>query len=224
MSTFLVIESSIFQEAKVIKNDSNKAVFKMVMQTADEVNQNKRYYGLDVLKEAMKNCDTRMKRRSFLGELDHPCPSGNGVFDGVRQTSVQLKEASHLIRDYEFNGNNLIGELETTSTPNGFTLLGLLKDKCGIGLSMRGMAELDRQPKMNIVKSPLYIVTFDSVSMPSHKTATVDFNNLRFESLNVIQENHNCNTICTPDGQCFLMDYFDKLVETKMITFLDRWI
>ena len=220
----IIIESPIFQEAKIVHNkDPKKAIFKMTMQTANDVNQNKRMYEKHVLAEGMKNNDERIKRRAMTGELDHPVPQGNEAYDGVRQTTVQLKEASHLIRDYGWNGNHLVGELETTSTPNGAILLGLLKDRVGLGLSMRGLGELERRPDgVNVVKAPLYIITFDSVSLPSHKSAVVDFNECRFESLNLIQE--SCGTICTPDGTCYLPNYFDKLVESKVIKFFDRWI
>lgn len=221
MSNF-IIEGAIFQEAQIIKSDPKKAIFRMTMQTADEINQNRRMYPKTVLGDAMNQCKERMARRAMLGELDHPVPSGNESYDGVRQTTVQLKEASHIIRDYEFKGNHLIGELETASTPNGQIFLGLLKDRSGVGLSMRGMAELERRNEVNVVKAPLYIITFDAVSLPSHRSAVVDFNEMRFESLNLIQE--SCGTICTPNGQCFLPDYFDKLVESKVIKFFDRWV
>jgi hypothetical protein len=219
MSNF-IIEQAIFQEADTVKIDPKKAVFRMVMQTVDEVNQNKRIYPRRVLSEAMDQCSSRMKRRAFFGELDHPCPQGNDEFDTIRQTTVMLKEVSHIIRDYEFRGNKVIGEIETTSTPNGQILLGLLRDHAGVGLSMRGLAELDRKVEYNEVKSPLTIISFDSVSLPSHSAAVVDFNEMKFES-HLIQE--SAGLICI-DGKCFLPEYFDKLVERKIITFFDRWV
>jgi len=214
-------EQAIFQEAKVVRQEPGKAIFRMVMQTANEVNQNKRFYPMKVLGEAMDNTEERMNRRAFLGELDHPFPGGNESFDQVRQTTVSLKEVSHLVRSYQFEGNKLIGELETTSTPNGSILLGLLKDKSGIGLSMRGMAELDRKPDFNEVKGPLMIICFDGVSLPSHKAAVVDFNEMRFESKMIMEQ--KSGVICA-GNKCFLPNYFDKLVESNMITFFDRWV
>jgi hypothetical protein len=222
MSKF-IIESSIFQEAEIIKSTPSKAIYRMVMQTCDEVNQNKRLYPRAVLEEGMANTKERLYRRSLLGELDHPVPTGNETFDGIRQTTVQLKEVCHLIRDYQFEGNKLIGELETVGTEQGRNLFALLKDKITVGLSMRGLAELDHENGVNIVKSPLYIITFDTVTLPSHKSALVDFNEMRFESLNVIHES-SCGVICTPNGQCYLPNYFDKLVETKVIKFFEKWV
>lgn len=217
----LIIESSIFSEAKIMKETPSKAIFRCPIQSVDEINQNRRMYPSSVLQEGMTNCEERMKRRAFYSELDHPIPSGVEQVDGIRQTTVSLKEVSHIVRGYDFNGNYLVGEMETTSTPNGGILLGLLRDRTGVGFSMRGLAELDRQPEYNVVKSPLTIIAFDAVSMPSHKSAVVDFNEMKFESEMLFES--PSGMICI-NGKCFLPNYFDKLVETKMIQFFDRWV
>lgn len=220
----LIMEGAIFQEAEIIKSEPNRARFRMVLQDADTPNQNKRIYEKMVLSEAMTSAKPRITSKAFGGELDHPLLSGNEQHDGIRQTTLMLKELSHYIVDYDWKGKQLVGELETATTPNGKILLSLLRDKMGLGVSMRGMAELDRRGGFNYVKAPLYIISYDAVSLPSHKSAVVDFSEMHFESLNVLKESCNNKTICTPDGICYLSDYFDKLVESKMIKFLDRWI
>lgn len=217
----LIIEQSIFSEAKMLKETPTKAIFRCPIQTVDEVNQNNRMYPSDVLNEGMGNCQDRMKRRAFYSELDHPLPSGNEQIDGIRQTTVSLEKVSHIIRDYEFRNNMLMGEMETTSTPNGGILLGLLKDKTGVGFSMRGLAELERLPNHNVVKSPLTVIAFDAVSMPSHKSAVVDFNEMKFEQSMLFEQK---NGVVCVNGRCFMPDYFDKLIETKAINFYDRWV
>jgi len=181
MSSKLIIEQSVFSEAKMIKETPSKAIFRCPIQSVDEVNQNNRMYPRGVLKEGMSNCEGRIKRRAFYSELDHPLPTGNEQIDGIRQTTVSLEKVSHIVREFDFTGNHLVGEMETTSTPNGGILLGLLKDRTGVGFSMRGLAELERLQDHNVVKSPLTIIAFDAVSMPSHKSAVVDFNEMKFE-------------------------------------------
>lgn len=215
-----IIEQAIFQEAEVIKSSPNKAFFRMILQTVDEKNQNKRIYPSSVVMEALKECRPRMERRSFYGELDHPFPMGNDEYDGVRQTTVALKEASHIVREYELDGNKVIGELETLRTDNGRTLLGLLHDKTGVGISMRGMAELEKRADASIVKSPLTIICYDAVSLPSHSSAIVNFSEMRFES-SILRETKDLVCIY---GVCFLPNYFDKLVEKKIIKFCKKWI
>jgi hypothetical protein len=217
----LIIEHSLFSEAKIIKSTPSKAIFRCPIQSVDEVNQNNRLYPSGVLQESMGNCRSRMERRAFYSELDHPLPTTNEQIDGIRQTTVSLKEVSHIIRDYDFKGTHLIGEMETTSTPNGNILFGLLKDKTGVGFSMRGLAELERLPDHSVVKSPLTIIAFDAVSAPSHKSAVVDFNEMKFESHMLFES--ASGLVCLGD-RCFMPNYFDKLIETKMINFFTRWI
>jgi len=218
MSSF-ILENAIIQEAKIVKETPGKAIFRCTIQTADDVNANKRMYPRMVLEGGMQGCGTRMRSRAFLSELDHPIPQG-GQFDQIRQTTVQLKEVSHIIRSYDWQGNHLVGEMETTSTPNGAILCGLLRDKSGIGFSMRGLAELERLQEYNMVKGPLTIIAFDAVSQPSHKAAVVNFNEMQFESSMLTEQ---AGMVCV-DGKCFLPDYFDKLVESKVVSFFDTWV
>lgn len=220
MSSLIIESSALLSEAQIVKQTPTKAIFRCPIQTVDEINQNRRLYPSGVLKEGMGNCDGRMKRRAFYSELDHPWPGPTERYDGIRQTTVSLEKVSHILRDYEFRNNHLIGEMETTSTPNGQILFGLLRDKTGVGFSMRGLAELERKADYNEVRSPLTIIAFDAVSSPSHKSAVVDFNEMKFES-HMLTESKSM--ICI-DGKCFLPEYFDKLVENKVITFFDRWI
>ena len=213
-------ESAIYQEASIVKSSPNKAIFRCILQTADDLNQNHRIYPMGVLRNGMEECRGRINSRAAFGELDHPLGTGNDQFDAQRQTTVQLDRVSHILRDYEFKGNQLIGELETTSTPCGKILLGLINDKAGVGFSMRGLAELERQQDHSIVRDPLTIISHDAVSRPSHVASVINFNEMRFES-NLLTE--QSGLVCI-NGQCFLPDYFDKLVESKVIKFLARWV
>lgn len=219
----LIIENSILQEPIIKKIDYKKAIFRMVMQTVDEVNKNRRLYPRSVLQNSMKDIDGRIKSRSFTGEMDHPFPTGHTEVDAIRQSTVAFKDVSHLVRDYEFQNNKLMGELETLDTIYGRQLLGLLKDKVGVGLSMRGMAELEKKENMNVVTDPLLIISFDSVSTPSHTSAIVNFSEMRFESISILNESSCGTTICTSDGKCYLSNYFDKLIESHIIKFEKKW-
>jgi len=227
-----IIESPILQEAEIVKTLKNKSLFRCVIQTCDEPNRNKRVYPKSVLSQGMNDCRERMKVRAFMSELDHPIPSGNRQFDAVRQTSVMLDNTSHIITNYQFEGKKLMAEMETTLTEQGYKLNGLLRDKIGLGFSMRGMGDVQFINGYNTVKGPLTIVAYDAVSRPSHQAAVVDFKQMRFES----EELENINTVLTEsvseckDGlicvgdQCYLPNYFDKLVETQMIKFYGKWL
>lgn len=217
-----ISERAIYHEAEIVKASPTKAIFRMTLQTCNEVNQNKRLYPKKVLVDAMSNAKERIQKK-LGGELDHPLVQGNEAFDGVRQTTVLLKEISHYIRDYEFQGNLLVGECETASTVNGRNLLGIITDKCVVGMSMRGMAGLEDENGIKVVQDPLYIITFDAVSLPSHKGATIRLDEVKFESKSLLTESCNSKVICC-GGVCYMSDYFDKLVENKIIRFFDRWV
>jgi len=90
-----------------------------------------------------------------------------------------------------------------------------------VGFSMRGMAELKMKHGYNEVQSPIIIIAFDSVSSPSHKSAVVNFNEMKFEQ-NMLYE--SANGIVCVNGRCFMPEYIDKLIETKVITFFQRWV
>jgi hypothetical protein len=217
----LIIEQSIFSEANIVKQSPTRAIFRCPIQTADEVNQNGRVYPGSVLGEGMEKCRPRMEKRAFYSELDHPLPSGNQQVDGIRQTTVALSNSSHIIRSYDMKGNVLVGEMETLTTDAGRQLFALLRDKTGVGFSMRGLAELERLQDHNVVKAPLTIIAFDAVSMPSHRAAVVDFNEMKFEHEALLET--ASGMVCV-NGKCFLPDYFDRLVESRIIQFFDRWI
>jgi len=234
---YFLAESPIIQEIDIKKHTPGKAIFRMAVQDADSKNRNNRIYPKRVLENAINDCMDIVRSRSFYGELDHPLPSKDEEFNDVRQTTVLLKETSHIIRDFDWKGNVLYGEFETLSTNRGKDLLALILDKTSVGVSMRGLAELERKNDVSIVKDPLIIICYDMVSRPSHEAAVIDEKQISFESLfnkrsksGILYEDFlnvkekESGLICLSDGRCFLPDYFDKLIETKMIKFFKRWV
>ena len=81
-------EGAIYQEAQNVKNLPGKAIFKMVLQDADTINQNRRKYPRAVLESGMESTRSRMKRKAFFGELDHPFITNDEAFNSQRQTTV----------------------------------------------------------------------------------------------------------------------------------------
>lgn len=221
---YFLQEQSILQEADIKHTEPGKAIFRMVIQTADDENRNRRIYPRNVLENAIGECRGMMSGRNFYGELDHPLMLSDQVFNEQRQTTVLLKEVSHIIRDCEWQGNLLVGEFETLSTPNGNIALGLIKDKTTVGTSMRGLAELEKHKDYNVVKDPLTIITYDLVSRPSHQSAVIDEKAVTYEQIDLIKESANNRLVCTPDGKCYLADHFDKLVESNVINFFNKWV
>lgn len=223
MSNF-IIESAILQEAqnfKMIK--PNKARYRMIVQTIDEENMNHRIYPGQVLIEGLKKLKDKIEKRSWLGEYNHPLPTGNQQFDAVRQSQVDLERVSHVITGYEVRGKQIVAEIETTMNHYGQELLSLLKDKITIGKSLRAMAEVERNPRTGLqtVKAPIHVITYDTVSSPSHTAAVVNFNEMTFESRMICEQ--ESGLVCI-GNRCYTANYFDKLIETEQIRFFERWV
>lgn len=152
-----------FREGK-----SYKVKFRACLQTVDEVNSNKRLYRKEDLVEALSNVSDKIKKRMFLGELDHPIED-----DQKRQVVVLLKNASHLVTRIDVDGREVIGICETLTTPSGQILTSLIKDKVPIGFSLRALGNVEFKDGVSVVKKPIFIITYDAVSNPSHREAIV---------------------------------------------------
>jgi hypothetical protein len=213
----IIIESAVFaQPEKVKKYTDGKVIFEAYLQEADTKNQNKRIYPQKVLNEAMNKINEKIARRAFVGELDHPISE-----DQVRQTTVMYKEVSHIIREWGWDGTLIRGVVETTPySPNGKTLSGLILDRVPVGFSLRGLADVEDKSSFQEVLSPLIIISYDSVSEPSHNTATIQ--EIRNEHVVHIM-NESKQLIRCSNGKCYLPNYFDELIEKRILKLSSRY-
>ena len=165
-------DTEIRTVAQNIKKWKHKPYIQMecILQTAGDINRNRRTYSKETLQESIDKIMSRVRSKEFLGELDHPISKNPS-----RQLTVLYKEASHLIKDLGWNGNSLVGVLETLDTPNGRILKSLAEQGVPVGFSYRGMGDLrpflENGKQAFSVVGPLHTVTWDSVSFPSHATA-----------------------------------------------------
>ena len=207
----VIIEASVFAPPeKVKKYTDGKVIFEAYLQEADIRNQNKRFYPKRVLDASMKKIDDKIRRRAFLGELDHPITD-----DQIRQTTVMYQSVSHIIREWGWDGPFIRGVVETTPySDNGKLLSGLVYDRVPVGFSLRGLADLEDHGSYQRVLDPLIIIAFDSVSEPSHTKATIQ--EIRNESVvRIIKESRNL--VHCSNGKCYLTDYFDELIERQIL-------
>jgi len=223
---------------KKIKKSKEKIRFECVLQTCDVKNRNGRMYPKSVLDESIQQVMPRVKNGSFLGELDHPIDN-----NPVRQVTVRYHDAGHRILEMGWEGNKLVGVLESLRTPNGTILMNLAEDGIPIGFSYRGMGDAEKTEDSNgimqVIKSPLMTITYDSVTFPSHEGAhlikiTENVNSTLTEhvSLNACKPKSLIETsilfeddiyeengmVCTSEGICFLPDAFDVLVQRRILS------
>lgn len=228
---------------KMTKTKNNNLRFTATIQTADDVNRNKRRYRKSVLEEGIQSIRPRLQEGSFLGQLDHPISN-----DPVIQTTVLYKEASHRFLEMGWEGNKLIAVVETLRTPNGTILRNLAEDGLPVGFSFRGMGDVrsvnENGYQIMEVQGPIHCVTWDAVSYPSHAEATLI--KITESVVRQIHETvgigcrsltesmapivHDVSTIkehdgmiCTESGICYLPSQFDQLVEQRVIDLVDKF-
>ncbi len=217
--------------------------FEACIQTAGDINRNKRRYSRPLLGESVDRIMPRVHDGSFVGEMDHPVDT-----NPVRQTTCLYKECSHRFVEMGWDGNKLIAVVECLRTPNGNILRNLAEDGIPVGFSFRGMGDLrmvnEGGKQVNEVVGPLHTVTWDAVSYPSHAQATmikitegvvrqihsnvgIGCQSLSESMSCIIHDANNINEnddlICTSEGVCYLPNQFDKLVEQRVITLVSKF-
>jgi hypothetical protein len=93
----------------------SKLIFKTKLQTAEEVNANRRYYSKETCANIVEGLSAQAKSRSLFQEIDHPMAVGSENDQKRRALTVQLSNCGSLLRDIWVDGNNIIGEVETLS-------------------------------------------------------------------------------------------------------------
>ena len=129
-----------------------------VMQRAKAENQNGRVYKKEILmREATKYVEEFVKRGNAFGELDHP-----------ESPIVSLKNASHVVKDLWWKGDDLMGKVELLNTPSGNIVKEIIKAGHTIGISSRGTGSVNQTNEGHLeVQSDFELVCWDFVSNPS---------------------------------------------------------
>lgn len=248
---FLMNESPGFSfiPKKLEKTRNGNLRFEACLQTVGTVNRNRRLYTKGLLDEGIQSVRSRIDDGSFLGELDHPVST-----DPVRQFTVLYQCVSHRIRDAGWDGDRLMGVVETVSTSKGRDLRGLITDDIPVGFSFRGMGDLksikEAGQEYQQVVGPLQVISWDSVSYPSHEGAyitkvmegsqpksaevydpleiTEEVRKSLYESVGVILHEKNGiketdGVICTKEGICYIPGDFDQLIQKRIIKLVDKF-
>ena len=142
------------------ESKSKPGVFEVegVMQRASAENQNGRVYKKEILvREAKKYVDEFVKRGNAFGELDHP-----------ESPVVSLKNASHIVKELWWDGDDLKGRVELLNTPAGNIVKEIIKAGHTIGISSRGTGSVQQTNEGTLEVQPDFeLVCWDFVSNPS---------------------------------------------------------
>lgn len=129
-----------------------------VMQRAKHENQNGRVYKKEILeREADKYVKEFVERGNAFGELDHP-----------ESPVVSLKNASHIVKELYWKGDDLMGKVELLNTPAGNIVKEIIKAGHTIGISSRGTGSVNQTNEGTLEVQPDFeLVCWDFVSNPS---------------------------------------------------------
>lgn len=136
--------------------NGGKIIMKGILQKADTLNQNGRIYPLPILEREVRNYQKFIRENRALGECDHPDSS-----------VVELKNASHIIREAYIDGKTCYGTVELLDTPAGQILQRLVEANVTLGISSRGVGTTKRDGDYQVVQDDFQLICWDFVSEPS---------------------------------------------------------
>jgi hypothetical protein len=160
-----VCQDLLTEEEKRDMRENGAVYLSGVMQRCDEKNGNGRVYPGQILRREVKNYMNVVKENRACGELDHP-----------EDSVVNLKNASHMVTDLWWDGNDLYGKIKVLSTPAGKILQALINDKVKLGISSRGLGSVSQAPEGTMVDDDFQLICFDIVSEPSTQGAFMMMN------------------------------------------------
>ena len=144
----------------ITESKTKPGVFEVtgVMQRAGAKNQNGRVYDKKVLLREVNNyMENFVKVGNAYGELDHP-----------ESAIVSLKNASHVVKDLWWDGDDLCGRVELLNTPSGNIVKEIIKGGHTIGISSRGTGSVKPTNEGHLeVQDDFEFVCWDFVSNPS---------------------------------------------------------
>lgn len=140
--------------------NGGKLLMKGILQKADTLNQNGRVYPLEILDREVRNYQKFIKENRALGECDHPDSS-----------VVELKNASHIVREAYMQEGVCYGTVELLDTPSGKILQSLVESGVTLGISSRGVGSTRRDGDYDVVQDDFQLICWDFVSEPSTPNA-----------------------------------------------------
>ena len=142
------------------ESKSRPGVFEVegIMQRASAQNQNGRVYKKEILeRETKRYIEEFVNNGNAFGELDHP-----------DKPIVELKNASHIVKELWWQGDDLMGKVELLNTPAGNIVKEIIKAGHTIGISSRGTGSVQQTNEGTLEVQPDFeLVCWDFVSNPS---------------------------------------------------------
>jgi hypothetical protein len=149
---------------KGLLTETKTGIFEVtgIMQRAGAKNENGRIYKRKILEDQVRQyIENFVKVGNAYGELDHP-----------ESAVVSLKNASHVVKQLWWEGDDLMGKVELLNTPSGNIVKEILRGGHTIGISSRGTGSVQQTNEGTLmVQDDFELVCWDFVSNPSTQGA-----------------------------------------------------
>ena len=158
----VLIETSLFKPQQLsftegLESKRGLPLVEGILATCEVKNGNGRYYSRELWEREMDSYKNLIDENRAMGELDHP-----------EDSVVNLKNVSHNITDYWWDGDNIMGKIEILPTPSGNILKALIENGITVGVSSRGMGSLKPMGEVQEVQDDFQLLCWDFVSTPSN--------------------------------------------------------
>jgi len=210
MNKQLLIETRHFdpKPMKLVEgmSKSGNVFVEGILATVEVKNGNGRYYKRELWEREIDNFTRKiqMKSTETVGELDHP-----------DSQVINLKNASHAIREVWWRGDEIWGKVEIFSdmgdlgTTSGRIAGALVKNGLIIGISSRGMGSLKQMGEVMEVQDDFELLTWDLVSNPSNPDSWMKNGALNESRTTYLHDYSRTNSIITEilcaKGTCPIM-------------------
>lgn len=165
-------------------------VLKGPLSTANKKNRNGRIYSKELWENVLSSeyWKDMITNNTLCGEVVHP---------GERTESdafeIDARNISHRISEAHFEGDKLMGTVEILDTEQGRNLLSLVNAGCIVGISARGMGDLDGD---YVVPETYNFKTFDITMRPSDPNARlIPLEESEKIKLSIINESEESDTL-----------------------------
>ena len=161
MNKKLLIETQLWNSPSLLTENVDKEngniIVEGILATAEVKNGNGRYYPRELWERELSKYQELINERRATGELDHP-----------ESQVVNLKNVSHVIKEFWWDGDKVMGRIEILPTPSGQILEALIKAGVTVGVSSRGMGSLEQNGNVMEVQDDFELLCWDFVSTPSN--------------------------------------------------------
>lgn len=151
-----LLNEQFIEKTDILKESTENGVrlyLSGVFLGAEKKNRNQRTYPRNIIEREVKNFQSLIESCEALSELNHPDVA-----------EINPDRAACLIKELKMDGNFAIGKALVLSTPCGRIVESLVNDGCRLGMSSRGVGDLEAG---GVVAENYHMITIDTVYCPS---------------------------------------------------------